>query len=268
MGEAKKILVVDDEKEFTNTIGEFFEKSGYSMSTALDGNEALVKLDSEKPDLVLLDIKMPGINGIDVLKAIREHHKGVKVIIITAHDEENEKAVRDIGVDGFFAKPIGLQALTDKISEILGSKAPSKEPIKDGTPRAKILMIEPTLFTYYMKEVYLSNSFRCGGFYTIRAAYSEDETFRLLESFRPDIILIEIQMIRLISDLPARIMNDKNRPKEIIIHGIPPDEKDKKRIMELDAHFAEGVFSIWNPVGLIKLSKIIKDAALRQGLVQ
>lgn len=114
------ILVVDDEKEVTMSLKGFFSAIGYDMLTAFDGDEALKVIDSIKSlDLILLDVRMPGVDGIQILKHLRKTNSKTKVIIITAYDKEVKAEVEKIGIDGFFAKPIDLSKLIDRIRYVI-----------------------------------------------------------------------------------------------------------------------------------------------------
>ena len=86
---AKKILVVDDEKEFVNTISARLEPMGYEIIPAYNGQEALDKATSEMPDLIILDIMMPGMDGLEVLHKLRDNPKTfpLNVIMLTAKGE-------------------------------------------------------------------------------------------------------------------------------------------------------------------------------------
>jgi DNA-binding response OmpR family regulator len=82
-----KILLVDDEQSIQLTYRQELEEEGYEVHSALTGNDALRKLEIVSPDLVILDISMPGMNGIDVLRKIKEVNPQTKVILSSAHHE-------------------------------------------------------------------------------------------------------------------------------------------------------------------------------------
>lgn len=83
----KKILLVDDEESIHLLYRDVLEEAGYEVHSALSGDEALNTLDILKPDLVILDINMPGISGIDTLRAMKEKHPTMPVILSTAYNE-------------------------------------------------------------------------------------------------------------------------------------------------------------------------------------
>ncbi len=117
----KKILVVDDEIEFLEMIKMRLEANNYNVITAIDGKDALDKVKSEKPDAVLLDVLMPGIDGIDVLRRIRKENANLPIFIITAFsNEERFKLANKFNASGFILKTNDLQGEIQNITSALG----------------------------------------------------------------------------------------------------------------------------------------------------
>jgi CheY-like chemotaxis protein len=106
------ILIVDDEPEIRELVGEFLGRRGYRIATASNGEEALALVAKEPPDLILLDIYMPGINGIEVLRRLARSHPSVGVIMLTASQEEPllQEAL-DLGALDVLSKPVDLKQL-------------------------------------------------------------------------------------------------------------------------------------------------------------
>jgi DNA-binding response OmpR family regulator len=121
----KRILVVDDEIAICNLLKDFLTAKGYEVYTALDGRTAITKLKQDRPHIVLLDIMMPGMGGIDTLKAIKKVDPRVGVIMITAI-ADNELALRtlELGASDYICKPFDLtyleDVLTAKMIDLLG----------------------------------------------------------------------------------------------------------------------------------------------------
>ncbi|MFC1535359.1 response regulator [Thermodesulfobacteriota bacterium] len=108
----EKILVVDDEVEVCNALKEFLSLKDYEVETALDGPTALKKVEEFKPHIVLLDIIMPKMRGVDVLLRIKNIDSQIGVIMITAVvDEEIAKKTIDLGAYEYITKPIDLNYL-------------------------------------------------------------------------------------------------------------------------------------------------------------
>ncbi len=117
----RKILVVDDEIDFLEMIRLRLEANNYSVITAMDGNEALEKFRKEKPVAVLLDILMPGMDGIDVLKAMRREDTKIPIFIITAFsNEERFKLANTFNASGFIVKTNDLQREIQNITAAIG----------------------------------------------------------------------------------------------------------------------------------------------------
>jgi DNA-binding NtrC family response regulator len=123
----EKILVVDDEIQVVRLLQEFLMSKGYEVSTALNGEEALAKVKEMKPRIVLLDIMMPGIGGIDTLKEIRKIDPNIAVIMVTAIiDEELANRAVKLGAYDYITKPINIDYLETcvmvKMIQILGER--------------------------------------------------------------------------------------------------------------------------------------------------
>ena len=107
-----KLLIVDDEVDIREFAKRFFVKRGIDVFTASGGKEALNIIDDQKPDLVLLDVQMEEINGIEVLKRLREAENSIKVIMVTgAEDPAIINEANQLGVIGYVHKPLVLEEL-------------------------------------------------------------------------------------------------------------------------------------------------------------
>lgn len=108
----KKILVVDDEQVVCNMLKKFLVKKGYRVTTVLSGEEAIKKVKKEKPRIVLLDIRMPGMDGIETLKRIREIDKKVGIVMVTVvNKDETGRKCMELGAYDYIAKPCSLDYL-------------------------------------------------------------------------------------------------------------------------------------------------------------
>ncbi|MDY6854986.1 MAG: response regulator [Thermodesulfobacteriota bacterium] len=105
----ERILVVDDEPEVCNALNEFLSSKGYEVYTALDGISAIKKVKEVRPHIVLLDVIMPGMGGIDTLQEIKKIDSKIGIIMITAvADHELAKRAIDIGAYSYITKPLDL----------------------------------------------------------------------------------------------------------------------------------------------------------------
>lgn len=108
----EKILVVDDERPVCDMLKKFLTKKGYDATCVLSGEGAIVKIKKEKPKVVLLDIRMPGMDGIEVLKEIKKIDKKIGIVMITAvKDDEIGRKCMEMGAFDYITKPIGLDYL-------------------------------------------------------------------------------------------------------------------------------------------------------------
>lgn len=120
---AKKILLIDDEPELLKAITICLKTSGYEVETAQDGVEGLEKAKDSKPDLIVLDILMPKMDGYEVCRLLKfdEKYKSIPVIMLTAKVQDIDKAMgKKVGADNYIAKPFEVQGLVDKIKKHLG----------------------------------------------------------------------------------------------------------------------------------------------------
>ncbi|MFH1460374.1 MAG: response regulator [Candidatus Omnitrophota bacterium] len=112
----RRVLIVDDEKEAVALLEKFFHKKGYEVFTAFNGEEALLKVKIEKPQAVLLDINMVGMDGLVVLKRIKENDPSVVVIMTSAYEgEEIIREAKELGADEYMVKPFNLKLLEKTI---------------------------------------------------------------------------------------------------------------------------------------------------------
>jgi len=117
----KSILVVDDETVVVEIAKRRLEDRGYEVQTAADGNEAFLKLKFKIPDLILLDIQMPHMNGYTFImeKAKIPEYVNIPVMVLTAYNEM-EPLFQRHGVKAYFLKPLKLHDLIDKVVEVVG----------------------------------------------------------------------------------------------------------------------------------------------------
>jgi DNA-binding response OmpR family regulator len=127
---ARTVLVVEDEPTLRETLAEALEAEGYRIVTAADGREALTRFRAERPDLVLLDLMLPELSGIEVCRIIRQE-SGVPIVMLTAKDSEIDKVVGlELGADDYVTKPFSLRELSARLralfrrSETLAAEAP------------------------------------------------------------------------------------------------------------------------------------------------
>ena len=127
----KKILVVDDEPKVAELIKAYLEKDGYEVLLAADGKRAIDNARVQKPDLIVLDLNLPEVDGIEVFRSVRTF-SNIPVIMVTARDDEVDKIVGlQLGADDYVTKPFSPRELAARVSAVLrryseGTKSSSK----------------------------------------------------------------------------------------------------------------------------------------------
>lgn len=123
----KTVLVVDDEKDLCTILDNSLSLDGYRVISAFDGKRALQLAKKEKPDVILLDIKIPGMDGIEVLRRIKRMKKKIVVVMITAHGSlETAREAMELGAYDYVTKPIDLFLMKSLMKGIVGFLAKSK----------------------------------------------------------------------------------------------------------------------------------------------
>ena len=126
----KTILVVDDESRITQLARDYLTHAGFTVITAHDGPGALAAVKAERPDLVVLDLGLPGLDGLDVTRALRKD-SNVPVIMLTARGEESDKLVGlELGADDYMTKPFSPKELVARVRAVL-RRAESAAPAAD-----------------------------------------------------------------------------------------------------------------------------------------
>ena len=111
-----KLLLVDDEVEFVEALAERLRMRDIRGDTVFDGMEALDFVGHDEPDVMVLDLKMPGINGMEVLRRVKARYLKMQVIILTGHgSDQDELQARDLGVFDYLKKPVDLDILVERI---------------------------------------------------------------------------------------------------------------------------------------------------------
>jgi two-component system KDP operon response regulator KdpE len=130
-----RVLVVDDEPNILATLAPLLRARGYDVSTAMSGRGALETVDREKPDLIVLDLGLPDIDGVEVCRTIRED-LNVPIVVLSARGAEGDKVrALDVGADDYVTKPFGAEELLARIRAALrrsDTPLPASEPIIRG----------------------------------------------------------------------------------------------------------------------------------------
>lgn len=114
------LLVVDDEPNIRELLSASLKFSGFNVHTAADGHEALTEIDTVRPDLVVLDVMMPGLDGFAVMKRLRDRGNKVPVVFLTAKDDVSDRVSGlTLGADDYIVKPFSLEEVVARIRAVL-----------------------------------------------------------------------------------------------------------------------------------------------------
>jgi two-component system alkaline phosphatase synthesis response regulator PhoP len=132
----KTILVVDDEPKIIQLARDYLEHAGFAVLTARDGKTALAGVRSAKPDLVILDLGLPGMDGLDVTRAVRKD-SNVPIVMLTARGEESDKLVGlELGADDYITKPFSPKELVARVRAVLRRAESARE-----SPSAEVIRV-------------------------------------------------------------------------------------------------------------------------------
>ncbi len=127
----RTVLVVDDDKKIADLVSLYLKKEGYSVLIAYDGQEALDLARRKAPDLIVLDLLLPGLDGMEVCQRLRAESR-VPIIMLTARSTDEDKLLGlDLGADDYVTKPFNPRELVARIRAVLRRVAPEEEPGED-----------------------------------------------------------------------------------------------------------------------------------------
>ena len=265
-----KILVVDDEEKLVETLSSFLTSRGYETMTATSAEQALDLLKVDQPALAIVDVRLPGMNGLEFVKILRQHYPDVRVFIATGYDEQYKEAADALKVEAFFAKPLALEELKREMVRVL---APMERRLQEaleatqpiaGTAKAKLLFFVEafpngdTRFADMLRQRFADPA-ECEGEYQMEFAHTLNEAVEKLMTFRPDIVLIHFDSLFKLScgQVCGLIQHSPYKPKELIVFGLNLAFFNKREVEQMGARYVDHRRSI------SKLVLAVKRTALR-----
>jgi len=117
--ESAIVFLIEDDERLSSLVGEYLEREGYAVIVIADGSEAAERIPKEQPDLIILDVMLPGMDGFDVCKSIRPHYLGPILMMTARSDEVDEILGLEIGADDYLTKPVRPRLLLSRIKALL-----------------------------------------------------------------------------------------------------------------------------------------------------
>ncbi len=212
------ILIVDDDVELLNTLADFLDIESFKAVTASSGEEGLKKLADTKPDLIILDISMPGMGGVAFLKRLSavDGCENIPVCVFTAR-ANMEEFFTDVSVAGFLAKPCDPDELIRKIRTILAAQAakpasPGASPAPEKRGAAKVLIAEDD--TGHREAIVAA---LIAGGYDVSAVSGGDKVLEAAIIEKPHVILMKLVMQNMNGDATAGMLHGMSATREIPI---------------------------------------------------
>jgi DNA-binding response OmpR family regulator len=245
-----KVLLVDDEREFVESLSERLQLRNVVASVAHDGEEALLALEGEEADVMVLDLRMPGIDGLEVLKRVKQSHPAVEVVILTGHgNETDEQDVFRLGASAYLKKPVDVDQLLRAVH-------------KD---RLKVLLVddEKDFVENLSKRLQLRNL-------ETRVALDGEAALEVVRQGNPDVMVLDLRMPGIDGIQVLRQVRQTHPQMAVVVltgHGSDLDEAEARRLgasaylhkpVELD-QLVSTLHSVWQR---LKKSKDMVDAML------
>jgi DNA-binding response OmpR family regulator len=141
-GKTQTVLVVEDEASIASFVALYLKNAGYSVHTAATGGDALTKAESEQPALIVLDLMLPDIDGVEVCRRIRQR-SDVPILMLTARDEDVDKIIGlEVGADDYLTKPFNPRELVARVKSILRRAAPERRHLESAQIRHGDLLVD------------------------------------------------------------------------------------------------------------------------------
>ncbi|MBI4834817.1 MAG: response regulator [Planctomycetes bacterium] len=253
-GAIRKVLVVDDDPEIRDLLYRVLTKENYQVATMPSGSAALEYLKNQRPDIILLDQRMPGMDGLETLKQIREFDKDLPTIMLTGYGTADlEIAALKMGMSDFLRKGSSAPKLLKTMDEVIKKQKAiqaGKQPKQGG---GNIIIVDDEAEIRQLMEKFL---LRQG--YTVRNARSGEEALEILKKgeFKPDLILMDIKLTGMDGLVTLKEIKKLNNALGVIVVSGELAPQIKQQALELGA-----LDYIYKPVDLELLHLTIRIRA-------
>ena len=184
-----KILAVDDELSFREVLHQVFEKKGHEVDAAVNAEHALQLMSKKVYDIIILDVLMPGVSGIELLKKIRVSHNPVPIVIYSVKvDAALEKEARQAGANEVLHKSVALEVLVDRTEKILANFGKTTKPSQKGDPKNLLIVDDEKAIRQMLSLFFTKKGYR------VSEASRGEEALEKVQESKPDIVLLDMHM--------------------------------------------------------------------------
>ncbi len=216
-----RVLVVDDEPIVREVLERYLHRGGFDVATASDGPSALHAFEEHRPDLIVLDLMLPGIDGMEVFRRVRERRRGTGVIMLTARGQETDRVVGlDLGADDYVAKPFSPREIVARARAVLrrsgvdGTSARSQPLLKAGPleidPNARDVTVDGDPVELTPKEFDLLSHFAANQRTVFSRAQLLEEVWDIAYAGDPSTVTVHIRRLR------EKIERDPSAPDHLL----------------------------------------------------
>jgi DNA-binding response OmpR family regulator len=140
--QAQSVLVVEDEASIASFVSLYLKKAGYNVTAVASGGDAIAQVEAEQPALIVLDLMLPDMDGIEVCRRIRQR-KDIPILMLTARDEDVDKIIGlEVGADDYLTKPFNPRELVARVKSILRRSGPERRQIESKQIRHGLLLVD------------------------------------------------------------------------------------------------------------------------------
>ncbi len=259
-GQMNKILIVDDDAKVREVLYQLLQKSGYQVKTLPSGATALEHLKKERPDLIILDQRMPEMDGLETLKRIRAFDKEIPIVMLTGYGSGDLqiKALK-LGINDFLMKGTPTGRFLKAVEDVLERQkmfACRKEPAKKTGAKIMVIDDDPAIRNLLEKFLHKQN-------HEVRLVPSGEEALVLLKAdvYDPEVILLDIQLSGMDGFLTLKQIRKLNKNNSVIMMTGADDLDFRQQALELGA-----IECLKKPLDLEHLELTIRIRGLGQNV--
>jgi len=252
-----QVLLVDDEKEFVDSLSERLKLRDVDADVAYNGEQALQAVGEDRPDVMILDLRMPGIDGLEVLRKMKADHPDVDIVVLTGHGSEtDEKEARRLGATAFLQKPVDIDQLVGTVHQ----------------EKLRVLLVddEKEFVGSLSERLELRNL-------EADVAHDGEQALQAVQEDKPDVMVLDLRMPGIDGiDVLRKMKADHPKIPVVVLtgHGSDKDEKEARRLgaaayLEKPADVDQlvgAVHRVWNRLrkGKERIDTMLMAAALAQ----